>query len=104
MRATPSVIVIVNRSKADAGFTVEFRTEAENADGDAISVPSDNPTMVMMASGGQTTVLRMSDLVTIENASRASATLVIQAGPASVDVATTFVNKGTGATDTIILD
>ena len=97
-------LIIVNRSKVDAGFTVEFQTEAENADGDAISVTSDNPTMVMMAPGGQTTVLRMSDLVTIENASRASATLVVQAGPGSVDVATTIVNKGTGGTDTIVLD
>jgi hypothetical protein len=97
-------LVINNRSKVDAYFTVEFQTEAENADGDAIMVTSDNPTGMMTAAGGQTTVLRMMDLVTIENATRAAATVVVQAGPATVDVATTIVNKGTGATDTIVLD
>ena len=96
-------LVINNRSKVDAYFTVEFQTEAENAAGDAIMVTSDNPTGMMTAAGGQTTVLRMADLVTIENATRAAATVVIQAGPATVDVATTIVSKNDGSTDTIIL-
>ena len=89
-------LVIVNRSKNDVNFTVSFGTE------DGVSAEPETTGMMMVA-GGQTLVLKMSDLVTFMGKTRGSATVVLQAGPASVDVATTIVHRETGATDTIVL-
>ena len=103
-------LVIMNRGKSDVHFSVEFQTEEENGDGEAIMVTSENPATMLVtggmlvAGGGQTTVMRMRDLVTIENSDRASATVVLQAGASSVDVATTIVNTNDGSTDTIVYD
>ncbi len=89
-------LVIVNRSKNDVYFTVSFTTEDE-----AMATPE--TTDKMMVGGSMTRVLKMSDLVTFTGKTRGSATVVLQTGPGSVDVATTIVHQMTGATDTIVL-
>ncbi len=88
-------LVIVSRNKADVEYMVTFNTE-----GDGTADP-------MMHSGmlaaGATTVLKMDELTTLENPTRASATLTIVSHPRNVDVATTMVNKMDQATDTVVL-
>ena len=90
-------VVIVNRNKADVGFTLAFRAEGDGM------IEGDNP-YEGMANGGTTTVLKVADLVTLTNPTRASATMTLLAAPGTVDVATTLVNKGDGSTDTVVLE
>jgi hypothetical protein len=90
-------IVIVNRNKADVGFTVTFRAEGDGM------IEGDNP-YEGMAMGGTTTVVKVADLVTLTDPTRASATMTLLAAPNTVDVATTLVNKMDGSTDTVVLD
>ena len=90
-------IVIVNRNKADVGFTLSFRAEGDGM------IDGDNP-YEGMAMGETTTVVKVADLVTLTAPTRASATMTLLAAPGTVDVATTLVNKGDGSTDTVVLD
>ena len=90
-------VVIVNRNKADVGFTLAFRAEGDGM------IEGDNP-YEGMANGGTTTVLKVADLVTLTDPTRASATMTLLAAPGTVDVATTLVNKMDGSTDTVVLE
>ncbi|MYE81927.1 MAG: hypothetical protein F4X36_08810 [Gammaproteobacteria bacterium] len=88
-------LVIVNRNKTDVEYAVMFNTE-EGGTAD----PMMHSGMLM---GGQTMVLKMDELTTLENPTRASATLTVVSHPRNVDVATTIVNKMDEATDTVVL-
>ena len=90
-------IVIVNRTKVDVGYSIAFQTE------EGVTA---TPTMMAegMVKGGTTTVMKATDLVTLEGGTRASAEIVLLAAAHSVDVATTIVHKVSGATDTVVLE
>ena len=88
-------IVIVNRNKADVEYAVMFHTE-----GDGTADPMMHSGMLM---GGETTVLKVDELTTLEMPTRAAATLTVVSHPRNVDVATTMVNKMDQSTDTVVL-
>ncbi len=88
-------IVIVNRNSMDVEFTLTFHAEG---DGTADPMWYDG-----MAARGTSTVLKVADIVTLENPTRASATLSVVSTPAMIDVATTMVNKMDQSTDTVIV-
>ena len=88
-------LVIVSRNKADVEYTVTFNTEGEGT--------ADPMMHSGMLAGDATTVLKMDELTTLENPTRASATVTVVSHPRNVDVATTMVNKMDQATDTVIL-
>ena len=90
-------IVIVNRNKVDVSYALTFRAEGDGM------IDGDNP-HEGMAAGGQATVLKVADLVTLTGPTRASATLTVAATSGSIDVATTMVNKMDQSTDTVVLD
>ena len=88
-------LVIVNRSKVDAAYTLKFQTE-----GDGTADPAE---VTGMAMGGTATTLKVADIVTLANPTRASGTLTLVAHPSMIDVATTMVNKMDQSTDTVVL-
>ena len=90
-------LVIVNRSKNDVGYSLSFRAEGDGM------IDGDNPHTGMLH-GETTTVLKMDELVTLTNPTRASATLVVEAPPGMIDAATTMVNKMDQSTDTVVLE
>ena len=89
-------IVIVNRNKVDVGYSIAFHVEG---DGD---LEGDNPHRGT-AMADQATVVRVADIVTLTDPTRAAATLTVAAQPATIDVATTMVNKMDQSTDTVVL-
>ncbi len=90
-------IVIVNRNKVDVSYALEFRAEGDGM------IDGSNPHEGMLMAG-QATVLKVADLVTLSSPTRASATLTVAAKSATIDVATTMVNKMDQSTDTVVLD
>lgn len=88
-------LIIVNRNKQDVSYRLMFHTEG---DGTADPMYVDG-----MAMGGMTTVMKVADIVTLMNPTRASATLDIVSSPRMVDVSTTMVNKMDQSTDTVVL-
>ena len=88
-------LVIVNRNKADVGFTLTFVLEDE---GTASVMSYDG-----MAAGGQVTTVKVGEIVTFAGGkTRGAATLTIVSSPANVDVATNLVSSD-GSTDTVVL-
>ena len=90
-------IVIVNRNKVDVRYALTFRSEGDG------EIMGDNP-HEGMAMADQATVIKVADLVTLSNPTRAAATLTVAAKSSSIDVATTMVNKMDQSTDTVVLD
>ena len=88
-------LVIVSRNKEDVEYTIMFHAEGETG--------ADPMMHTDMLPGGATTVLKISDLTTLESPPRGSATLTVVSHPRNVDVATTMVNKMDQATDTVVL-
>ena len=89
-------IVIVNRNKVDVGYAITFRAEGDG------EIMGDNPHEGMLMAG-QATVLKVDELVTLSNPTRAAATLTVAATSGTIDVATTMVNKMDQSTDTVVL-
>ena len=89
-------IVIVNRNKVDVSYALTFRAEGDG------EIDGMNPREGMLM-GDQVTVLKVADLVTLTNPTRASATLTVAAKKGTIDVATTMVNKMDQSTDTVVL-
>ena len=89
-------IVIVNRNKVDVSYSLSFRVEGDG------TMEGDNPHEGMLAAD-QATVLKVADLVTLTDPTRAAATLTVAAKSGTVDVATTMVNKMDQSTDTVVL-
>lgn len=88
-------IVIVNRNKVDVSFALTFRAEGDG------EIDGMNP-YEGTAIADQATVIKVADVVTLTNPTRAAATLTLAAKKGTIDVATTQVNKGDGATDTVV--
>ena len=88
-------IIIVNRNKADVAYKLTFHTEGDGT--------ADPMYIEGMAMGSMTTVMKVADIVTLMNPTRASATLDIVSSPRMVDVSTTMVNKMDQSTDTVAL-
>ena len=89
-------LVIVNRNKQDVAYTLRFHTEGSG---------TADPMMVEgMAAGSGTTIIKIADVVTLMNPTRASGTLEIVSNPSRVSVATTMVNKMDMSTDTVVLE
>ena len=88
-------LTIVNRNKADVSYRLMFHTEGEGT--------ADPMYVEGMAMGSATTVMKVADIVTLMNPTRAAATLDIVSSPKMVDVSTTMVNKMDQSTDTVIL-
>ena len=88
-------IIIVNRNKADVAYKLTFHTEGDGT--------ADPMYVEGMAMGSMTTVMKVADIVTLMNPTRASATLDIVSSPRMVDVSTTMVNKMDQSTDTVAL-
>ena len=89
-------IVIVNRNKVDVSYSISFLAEGDG------EIMGDNPHEGMLP-GRQATVLKVDELVTLTDPTRASATLTVAARKGSIDVATTMVNKMDQSTDTVVL-
>ena len=89
-------IVIVNRNKVDVGYAITFHVEGDG------ELTGDNP-HEGMAMADQATVLKVADLVTLTDPTRAAATLTVAARSGTIDVATTMVNKMDQSTDTVVL-
>ena len=89
-------IVIVNRNKVDVGYAITFRVEGDG------EIMGDNPHEGMLMAD-QATVVKVADLVTLSNPTRAAATLTVAAKSGTIDVATTMVNKMDQSTDTVVL-
>lgn len=89
-------IVIVNRNKVDVAYSLAFHVEGDGM------IDGDNP-HEGMAMADQATVLKVADLVTLTDPTRAAATLTVAAKDGTVDVATTMVNKMDQSTDTVVL-
>jgi len=90
-------LVMVNRGSSDAAYTVSaFQTE----DGTTAAAGTD-------ASGtipaGGSTVVKVSDVVTLTGGTRSAGTVNIVAASGNISVATTQVNLSDGGTDTISL-
>ena len=90
-------IVIVNRNKVDVDYAITFHAEGDG------EIMGDNPHEGMLMAG-QATVLKVNELVTLTNPTRAAATLTVAAKPTTIDAATTMVNKMDQSTDTVVLD
>ncbi len=88
-------LVITSRNKAPVEYTIMFHTEGDGT--------ADPMMHTGMAGGEMTTVVKMEDITTLENPTRASATVNIVSHPSNVDVATTMVNKMDQSTDTVVL-
>ena len=89
-------IVIVNRNKVDVGYSLSFHVEGDGM------IDGDNP-HEGMAMAEQATVIKVADLVTLTDPTRAAATLTVAAKDGTIDVATTMVNKMDQSTDTVVL-
>ena len=89
-------LVIVNRNKADVGYTLRFHMEGSMGTVDPMEVEG-------VAMAGVTTVVKVADVVTFTNPTRGSGTLEIVSNPRMVDVATTMINKMDQSSDTVIL-
>lgn len=89
-------LVLVNRSTADSAYAVTFTTETG-----VTATPGVAATGTLKA--GTTTILPMSDVVSIVGATRTAATVVIAAPTLKIDAATTIVNTNGGGTDTVKL-
>jgi hypothetical protein len=89
-------IVLVNRNKVDVGYAITFHVEGDG------ELMGDNP-HEGVAMADQATVLKVADLVTLTDPTRAAATLTVAAQPSTIDVATTMVNKMDQSTDTVVL-
>ncbi len=85
-------LVLVNRG-GEARYEIEFTPE-----GEVMAAP---PSMEGMLPAG-TTMKRTSDIVTLTGGSRAAATIIVEAEPSMIDVATVTVNKSDGSTDTVV--
>jgi hypothetical protein len=89
-------LIIVNRGSVDAAYTVTFTPEsgvtATAGDAATGTVPS-----------GETMVLSMSDVVTLEGKTRTAGHVSVVAVNSSIDVATTQVNLSDASTDTVVL-
>ena len=98
-------IVIVNRNKVDVSYALTFHAEG---DGEIDTMSTDDVTCMDhvcegMAMGSGATVLKVADVATFMNPTRASATLTVASDQGFIDVATTQVNKMDQSTDTVVL-
>ena len=98
-------IVIVNRNKVDVSYALTFHAER---DGEIETMSTDDVTCMDnvcegMAMGSGATVLRVADVATFTDPTRASATLTVASDTGFIDVATTQVNKMDQSTDTVVL-
>jgi len=90
-------VVMVNRGTAAATYAITtFQTEA------ATTAVAGTKSTGSIPAGGSV-VVKVTDIVTLTGGTRAAATLSVVAPSTNVSVATTQVNKSSGATDTISL-
>ena len=87
-------LVIVNRSTADADYTITFTTETDTT-ATAGTAATGTVTAQSVLS------IKASDIVTLTGKTRTAATVVIVGPPASIEVATNQVNLSDGSTDTV---
>ena len=89
-------LVIVNRGNA-AMYTISFTPEEG-----VMAVPGSDAGGTLAANS--TTVINLADgdLVTLSGKTRTAGTLIVEAEPTMIDVATTLVNIATGTTDTVV--
>jgi hypothetical protein len=87
-------LVMVNRGNSPAGYTVTFTTEAG-----VTATPGTAATGTLGA--GESTMVKVTDIVTLTGGTRTAATLVVVSPNANIDVATTQVNLADGGTDTV---
>jgi len=90
-------LVLVNRGTGAATYSISsFQTEAGTT-----AVAGTKATGTIPA--GSSVVAKVTDIVTLTGGTRAAATLSVVAPSSNVSVATTQVNKSSGATDTVSL-
>ena len=87
-------IRIVNRSSVEVRYEMEFHGEDDMAGADATGMLGANSIMVLSLSDN--------DVVTPGNGNNTSATIIVEAPPTMIDVATVQVNRTTGASDTVV--
>ena len=87
-------IFIVNRSKRDASYSMEFTTE------DGVTA-TEGSAATGTVEAGTTAVIRAMDAVSLEGGMRTAATLFVVGAPGNTDVLTQIVNKSDGSTDTL---
>ena len=87
-------IFIVNRSKRDASYSMEFTTE------DGVTATAGSAATGTVEAG-TTAVIRAMDAVSLEGGMRTAATLFVVGAPGNTDVVTQIVNKSDGSTDTL---
>ena len=88
---------MVNRGAEEAEYRLDFTAE------DGVTATAGTDAEGVLAGGETTTLsLRNDDVVTLEGATRVSATLTVTgADPADVDVATVLVNRNDGGADVV---
>jgi hypothetical protein len=89
-------IILVNRSSADAGYTIAFTPEAGVTAAGGTAATGTMP-------ANSTLVLKATDVVTITGGTRTAGQIQIVATTGNIDVATTQVNLSDGSTDTLAL-
>ena len=90
-------IVIVNRGKRAASYSMSFTTE------DGVEATAGSAAMGMV-DAESAMVIRTMDAVSLEGGARTAATLFIVGAPGNLDVLTQIVNKSDGSTDTLRYD
>lgn len=90
-------IVIVNRGKRPASYSMTFTTE-DDVEATAGSAATG------MVGAESAMVVRTMDAVSLEGGARTAATLFIVGAPGNLDVLTQIVNKSDGSTDTLRYD
>ena len=88
-------IRIVNRGSA-AKYEMEFHGSGDSAGSDATGTLDANSITVLS--------LRTDSVVTPSNGNNTSGTLIIEAQPGAIDVATVQINRETGNSDTVVYD
>ena len=86
-------LVLRNRGSQAIGYSLSFAAEE--------GITAEGTSQATGSLGSGTTMMRVRDLVTLEGGARTAATLTLEAGSASVDVATVLVNPSDGSTDTV---
>ena len=106
-------LVVVNRNNNRVAYSLDYapedgamatdRMDADDmmVDGTCVGQYGDDCTNPLH---GVTTVIKVTELVTIDGATRTAATLMLESVPGMVDVATTQVNRENGGTDTIVYE
>ena len=87
-------IRIVNRGSNDARYELEFHGDDDTAGTDA--------TGMLTAKSIKVLSLRTDDVVVPANGNNTSGTLIVEAQPGHIDVATVQINRETGNSDTVV--